>query len=59
MNISKGLECLPPWQTDCLGWVDFIPAIRLKDILGLLILRLIFPLFACSTFRDNRETGSN
>lgn len=43
MNISKRLECLLAWQTDCLGWVDFIPAICLKDILGLLILRLIFP----------------
>lgn len=43
MNISKRLECLLPWQTDCLGWVDFIPAICLKAVLGLLILRLIFP----------------
>lgn len=45
MNISKGLGCLLPWQTDCLGWVDYIPAIPPGVILGLVILRLIFPFF--------------
>lgn len=43
MNIRKRLECLPSWHTDCLGWVDFIPATCLRDIQNLLILRFIFP----------------